>query len=176
MLKEGLKHSIALPFLIFSGIVFVISLKWNTYLKPDFFVFMLFYALVNFKVEATRKHEVIGQYAVGNFYGSLFYTLISWTLLFLWLSGSTILVVNKNSLTNMLFDYTKLPFYLLMIFFVFVAIWFVIIFAKMYKNKDIKNDNVIQEQDEDYSLDVKIKDLSLSLKIQERSKNNKHVD
>ena len=71
IIKIGLSHSIAQAFLIFSGILVIISILKEEYIFVSFLT--LFYALINFKLEALRKHESLGRYAVGsNFQQTVF--------------------------------------------------------------------------------------------------------
>jgi len=104
VIQFGLKHSIAQAFLLLSGI-FVLASVWS---GNDMYVpwslFTLFYALINFKIEAMRKHATLGNYLVGNNSGSILFSLSSWLLLFAWVVGSIqllsgVLLVNLFSFT-----------------------------------------------------------------------------
>lgn len=96
LVKRGLEHSIAQVFLIFSGVLVLISVfKENDYVVISFFT--LFYAFVNFKVEGIRKHESLGDHAVGNNFGAVLYSLISLLLLVGWILGSVVLLSDVGS-------------------------------------------------------------------------------
>lgn len=86
LIKEGLAHSIAQAFLIFSGILVIFSIWQRCYVSLSFFT--LFYALINFKIEAIRKHSPLGNYGMRDNYGAVLYTIMSWSLLVWWIIGS----------------------------------------------------------------------------------------
>lgn len=86
LLKTGLAHSIAQTFLIFSGIIVIVSVIYHA---EKIYILLisfstLFYALIAHYLTALRKHESLGKYAVGNyFWQSVLFTAI-FILYFIW--------------------------------------------------------------------------------------------
>lgn len=102
LVKEGLAHSIAQAFLIFSGALVIVSVWQYRYVSLSFFT--LFYALINFKIEAIRKLPSLGNYGMRDNWGAVLYALASWLLLAWWIIGSAFLLklVDKTFIDKIL--------------------------------------------------------------------------
>lgn len=103
LLKTGLEHSIAQTFLIFSGALVIVSLIWvKEFVLVSFLT--LFYALINFKLEALRRHESLGRYAVGPHLGqSILFTLISISYFVWWIVSVTTILINTFTVDDINF-------------------------------------------------------------------------
>ncbi|MBU1987352.1 hypothetical protein KKF94_01300 [Patescibacteria group bacterium] len=132
LIKIGLLHSIAQAFLIFSGALVIVSVWKNSVYIPLSF-FTLFYALINFKIEATRKHPPMGNYGMRTNLGTIFYTLISWSLLIWWIIGLSIMDNNLGLLLN----YKCWYFYVSVACLILILIWIIIIFYEKRKDKNL---------------------------------------
>ena len=100
IIKEGLKHTIAQAFLLFSGVLVIVSV-WaaKDYIFVSFFT--LFYALINFKMEALRRHETLGRYAVGNDHGqNILFTVTSIFHFMWWAIGVGIILLSLCDFVN----------------------------------------------------------------------------
>lgn len=101
LFEIGFKHSSAQPFLILGGLLVVVSMLWAQDLFL-FSVFTLFYALLNFKVETIRRSPDVGSFAVGTVAGATLYTILSVLLLFTWIAVSILLLIDLNSVLEIL--------------------------------------------------------------------------
>lgn len=147
IVKTALNHSIVQAFLIFSaGLVIVSVWKSNNYVPVSFFT--LFYALINFKIEALRKHESLGRYAVGNdFWQIVLYTFIS-ILYFVWWVTGVVIVISLDryfevpDLFRFLPSVKDINFWVLIINIGLTTLWFMRLFynkhktEKYYRNKE----------------------------------------
>lgn len=96
----GLKHSVAQAFFVFSVALMLVAM-WKATEYLFFSVYTLFYAVLNFKIEAIRKSPDLQDYAVGKKsgkWGATLYSTISLLLLLGWVVGSTLILVNYVSL------------------------------------------------------------------------------
>ncbi|MDO8611036.1 MAG: hypothetical protein Q7R95_10955 [bacterium] len=132
LIKVGLLHSIAQAFLIFSGALVIVSV-WNNNDYIPLSYFTLFYAFINFKIEAIRRHPSMGNYGMRTIWGTIFYTLISWSLLIWWIIGVSI--INNN--LDLLFNYKHRYFYVSLGCLILIFIWMMIIFYEKRKNKNL---------------------------------------
>ena len=146
LIKYVLMHSIAQGFLIFSGALVVISIwKGNDYVFLSFFT--LFYSIINFKIEAIRRHPSMGNYGMRTTIGSILYTLISWSLLIWWIIGS-LLILNIN--LELLLNYENWYFYVSLGCLILILSWIIHIFYEKNGNKNLA---VSAEQAEQYKDD-----------------------
>lgn len=98
IVKKGLEHSIAQTFLIFSSI-FVIASLWAPLHIFFVAILTLFYAIINSRIEALRKHESLGRYAVGSYhYQSIRFTVISFVHLGWWIVGVALILLSSSDL------------------------------------------------------------------------------
>ncbi len=135
LIKYGLMHSIAQGFLIFSGALVIISIwKSNGYISLSFFT--LFYALINFKIEATRKHPPMGNYGMRTNWGVIFYILISWSLLIWWIIGLSIIDNNLGLLLN----HNHWYFWVSAVCLILILFWIGIIFYEKRENKNLSEE------------------------------------
>jgi len=93
----GFKHSVAQAFLIFSGILVLFSLsKESKFIFVSFFT--LFYALIAHYLTSLRRHESLGQYAVGaNKYQIILFTLTYIAFFVWWATGVWSLLSDSSS-------------------------------------------------------------------------------
>lgn len=132
LIKYALVHSIAQAFLIFSGVLVIVSVwKNNSYVFLSFFT--LIYALVNFKIEATRRHPSMGNYGMRTNWGLILYILISLSLLIWWIIGLSIIDNNLCLLLN----YKHWYFIISAVCLILILIWIGIIFYEKRKDKNL---------------------------------------
>jgi len=126
IIKFGLQHSIALAFLIFSGIFIIFSIKFEVekYILIAFFTF--FYALLAYRIRVISKKEVWGDYAVGDNFGALLYFLTEWLFFIGWIVGS-VLLLNDVQLFDLFSDHGFFTIILTFASATFVA-WAVLIY------------------------------------------------
>lgn len=120
VVEYGLAHSVAQAFLIFSGVLVIVSVwQANNYVAISFFT--LFYALTAHYLTALRKHESLGRYAVGsNHQQSILFTTIYISYFVWWATGVGVLlsipfifIPDKILLFNIWFQYVL----------IFIGIW-----------------------------------------------------
>ena len=164
VVKKALDHSIAQAFLVFSGILVVVSITEERYIFVSFLT--LFYALLNFKIEALRKHESLGEYAVGkDRLQIILFTLTLITLFIWWATGVWSLLYNLS--WQKWYDlitpsWPMVSSYFLIVSIILMVVWLGCMFSKLPKElKPLKPEVELKES---YELNVKIDDISLSLK------------
>ncbi len=163
LIHMGLLHSIAQGFLIFSGAFVIFSVVENScYVLLSFFT--LFYGLLNFKIEAIRKHPSLGNYGMRDNFGAILYTITSLSLLFSWIVGSSLLL-NFEFLNN------RIVFLIFGLIWLISFLWWIclIFYRKTEKNNSVLN---IELNKNFYSVDCVCDncDLHKSIEIKKRIK------
>ena len=138
IIKVGLQHSIAQAFLIFSGLLVVISMLWmREYIGITFFT--LFYALIAHYLTALRRHESLGEYAVGKNRGQIIlFTLVNIFLFVWWSTGIWSMLFNFGTIkfcSPLSPDLPCVSFYAMTITLVLLAIWIGIFFYKIFSKE-----------------------------------------
>lgn len=162
LIKYALAHSIAQAFLIFSGVLVIVSVwKNNSYIFLSFFT--LFYALINFKIEAIRKHPPLGNYVMRDNLGAGIYTMISWSLLIWWITG-VMFLLNCVSLVDMFLKIQYYSFYLTAIWFLFLVFWMLLIFyrKKKGKNSEPKEGELKEKPNDFYKVECNCENCDLN--------------
>ncbi len=152
VMKEGLKHSIAQVFLVFSGILVIISFLNGNEMLIRIGFWTLFYGMIAHYLKSLSKHETLGRYAAGYehkqvilFSRVYLYFLISWAV-----GTAVILLIFSNfatSLLEFLLNVNTYLFYLLFLIvfgllfvpLILMAIWL----RRMFKNKSEVEKNLV---------------------------------
>lgn len=100
IIKLGLQHSTAQAFLIFSGVLVLISLS-----KPKELILVsfwtLFYAMIAHYLTSLRKHESLGRYAVGSDHQqSIRFTTIYISYFVWWATGVGVILLGLSRFAN----------------------------------------------------------------------------
>lgn len=147
IIKEGLHHSIAQAFLIFSGLLVVISMLWaKEYVGIAFFT--LFYALIAHYLTALRRHESLGQYAVGKHKEQIvLFTLINIFLFVWWSTGAWAMLFNLGQIKfcfPLSMEFTCLSFYAIIVALILLVIWTSIFFYKIFRGNQQQGKNEVE--------------------------------
>lgn len=136
VVKLGLEHSIAQTFLVFSGILVIVSI-WSAENNVLASFLTLFYALVAHSLTAIRKHESLGKYFVGNDKWQVIWFTISYALYFLWWSTGIWAMLSNTSTLNLPYisiTLANLSLYALLVGLTTTAILFLRFFKKLPKS------------------------------------------
>lgn len=136
IINVGLQHSIAQAFLIFSGLLVVISMLWaKEYIGIVFFT--LFYALIAHYLTALRRHESLGQYAVGKHKEQIILFILLNIFLFVWWStGTWAMLFNLGPIkfcSPPSLDLPCVSSYAITVALILLAIWTSIFFYKIFR-------------------------------------------
>lgn len=96
IIKSTLKHSVAQTFLVFSGVLVIVSI-WSTENNVLVSFFTLFYALITHSLTSLRKHESLGESFVGDDKGQVIWLTVSYALYFLWWSTGVWAMLSNGS-------------------------------------------------------------------------------
>ncbi len=147
--EKGLNHSSDQTFAIFSGVLVIYSLSYYKE-SPELVIvsfLTLIYALIAHKLTTLRKHEELGNYAVGNYDFQIILFTIIYHLYFAWWATSVTAILLSNnkffqdrlcilftSFCNSV-DLLTISFTVLVVNLILTLIWLIRLFVlKFYEN------------------------------------------
>lgn len=136
IIKSTLKHSVTQTFLVFSGVLVIISI-WSTENNVLVSFFTLFYALITHSLTSLRKHESLGESFVGGDKGQVILLTISYALYFLWWSTGVWAMLSNGSTLDLPYisiSLANLSLYALLVGLATTAVLFLRFFKKLLSN------------------------------------------